>query len=80
MISNIFHCVKKKTPLRYNTTLHTSYIRQLLDKLDSYKSSVLFKVMQQSKNAIIKHCFPSTEPDTKRRPETVRNDSDDDAQ
>ncbi|XP_061888070.1 unconventional myosin-Ih-like [Entelurus aequoreus] len=29
------------------------------------------EVMQQSKNAIIKHCFPSTEPDRKRRPETV---------
>ncbi|KAM9841673.1 unconventional myosin-Ih [Aulostomus maculatus] len=29
------------------------------------------EVMQQSKNAIIKHCFPLTEPDSKRRPETV---------
>uniref|UniRef100_A0A669C9I2 Unconventional myosin-Ih n=2 Tax=Oreochromis niloticus TaxID=8128 RepID=A0A669C9I2_ORENI len=29
------------------------------------------EVMRQSKNAIIKHCFPSTEPDSKRRPETV---------
>ncbi|XP_024113501.1 unconventional myosin-Ic isoform X2 [Oryzias melastigma] len=29
------------------------------------------EVMQQSKNAIIRHCFPSTEPDSKRRPETV---------
>uniref|UniRef100_A0A7N8XEU9 Myosin IHb n=1 Tax=Mastacembelus armatus TaxID=205130 RepID=A0A7N8XEU9_9TELE len=28
-------------------------------------------VMQQSKNPIIKHCFPSTEPDSKKRPETV---------
>lgn len=34
--------------------------------------------MRQSKNAIIKHCFPSTEPDSKKRPETVRNDSDND--
>uniref|UniRef100_A0A3B4XJS2 Unconventional myosin-Ih-like n=1 Tax=Seriola lalandi dorsalis TaxID=1841481 RepID=A0A3B4XJS2_SERLL len=31
----------------------------------------LLKVMRQSKNAIIKHCFPSTEPDSKKRPETV---------
>lgn len=37
------------------------------------------KVMRQSKNSIIKHCFPSTEPDSKKRPETVRNDSNDDA-
>uniref|UniRef100_A0A8D3DCV6 Myosin IHb n=1 Tax=Scophthalmus maximus TaxID=52904 RepID=A0A8D3DCV6_SCOMX len=29
------------------------------------------EVMRQSKNAIIRHCFPSTEPDSKRRPETV---------
>nr|XP_057907125.1 unconventional myosin-Ih isoform X2 [Doryrhamphus excisus] len=29
------------------------------------------EVMQQSKNAIIKHCFPPTEPDRKKRPETV---------
>ncbi|CAJ1070558.1 LOW QUALITY PROTEIN: unconventional myosin-Ih [Xyrichtys novacula] len=29
------------------------------------------EVMRQSKNAIIKHCFPPTEPDSKRRPETV---------
>lgn len=28
--------------------------------------------MRQSKNAIVKHCFPATEPDSKRRPETVR--------
>lgn len=34
--------------------------------------SCFHKVMQQSKNAIIRHCFPSTEPDSKRRPETVR--------
>lgn len=31
------------------------------------------KVMQQSKNPIIQHCFPSTEPDSKKRPETVRS-------
>ncbi|PWA26693.1 hypothetical protein CCH79_00000882, partial [Gambusia affinis] len=29
------------------------------------------EVMQHSKNAIIKHCFPSSEPDSKKRPETV---------
>uniref|UniRef100_A0A3P9PAZ3 Unconventional myosin-Ih-like n=1 Tax=Poecilia reticulata TaxID=8081 RepID=A0A3P9PAZ3_POERE len=29
------------------------------------------EVMQHSKNAIIKHCFPSSEPDNKKRPETV---------
>uniref|UniRef100_A0A3Q2PGA4 Myosin IH n=1 Tax=Fundulus heteroclitus TaxID=8078 RepID=A0A3Q2PGA4_FUNHE len=34
-------------------------------------SSALHKVMQHSKNGIIKHCFPSSEPDTKKRPETV---------
>ncbi|XP_029546103.1 unconventional myosin-Ih-like [Salmo trutta] len=27
--------------------------------------------MRQSKNAIIKHYFPTTEPDSKKRPETV---------
>lgn len=32
-----------------------------------------WKVMRQSKNAIIKVCFPSTESDSKKRPETVRN-------
>uniref|UniRef100_A0A3Q2XBR0 Myosin IH n=1 Tax=Hippocampus comes TaxID=109280 RepID=A0A3Q2XBR0_HIPCM len=29
------------------------------------------EVMQQSKNLIIKHCFPPSEPDQKKRPETV---------
>uniref|UniRef100_A0A3Q1KA92 Uncharacterized protein n=1 Tax=Anabas testudineus TaxID=64144 RepID=A0A3Q1KA92_ANATE len=29
------------------------------------------EVMRQSKNPIIQHCFPSTEPDSKKRPETV---------
>ncbi|XP_049594157.1 unconventional myosin-Ih [Syngnathus scovelli] len=29
------------------------------------------EVMQQSKNAIIQHCFPLSEPDQKKRPETV---------
>ncbi|XP_068190272.1 unconventional myosin-Ih isoform X1 [Antennarius striatus] len=29
------------------------------------------EVMRQSNNAIIRHCFPSTEPDSKKRPETV---------
>uniref|UniRef100_A0A672G291 Unconventional myosin-Ih-like n=1 Tax=Salarias fasciatus TaxID=181472 RepID=A0A672G291_SALFA len=29
------------------------------------------EVMRQSKNAIIRHCFPYSEPDTKKRPETV---------
>ncbi|XP_036382610.1 unconventional myosin-Ih [Megalops cyprinoides] len=28
-------------------------------------------VMRQSKNAIIRHCFPPTEPDSRKRPETV---------
>lgn len=32
-----------------------------------------WKVMRQSKNAIIKLCFPSTESDSKKRPETVRS-------
>lgn len=32
-----------------------------------------WKVMRQSKNAVIKLCFPSTELDSKKRPETVRN-------
>lgn len=34
--------------------------------------------MRKSKNAIIKHCFPSSEPDSKKRPETVRSYSEDD--
>uniref|UniRef100_A0AAQ5ZH21 Myosin IHb n=1 Tax=Amphiprion ocellaris TaxID=80972 RepID=A0AAQ5ZH21_AMPOC len=46
------------------------------DLLDYYSFPVIFKVMRQSKNAIIKHCFPSTEPDSKRRPETVSNPDD----
>ncbi|XP_034048417.1 LOW QUALITY PROTEIN: unconventional myosin-Ih [Thalassophryne amazonica] len=29
------------------------------------------EVMRQSKNVIIKHCFPPMEPDSKKRPETV---------
>ncbi|XP_053711307.1 unconventional myosin-Ih isoform X1 [Synchiropus splendidus] len=29
------------------------------------------EVMRQSKNPIVQHCFPSTEPDSKKRPETV---------
>lgn len=45
-----------------------------------YSFPIFLKVMRQSKNAIIKLCFPSTEPDSKRRPETVRSHSDDDAQ
>uniref|UniRef100_A0A672LQ48 Unconventional myosin-Ih-like n=1 Tax=Sinocyclocheilus grahami TaxID=75366 RepID=A0A672LQ48_SINGR len=33
--------------------------------------SLLFKVMRQSKNSIIQHCFHAIEPDGKKRPETV---------
>ncbi|KAI1901000.1 hypothetical protein AGOR_G00055630 [Albula goreensis] len=29
-------------------------------------------VMRQSKNAIVRHCFASTEPDSRRRPETAQ--------
>uniref|UniRef100_A0A8C1E830 Myosin IHb n=1 Tax=Cyprinus carpio carpio TaxID=630221 RepID=A0A8C1E830_CYPCA len=32
---------------------------------------LLFKVMRQSKNSIIQHCFHTIEPDGKKRPETV---------
>uniref|UniRef100_A0A671NWV0 Unconventional myosin-Ih-like n=1 Tax=Sinocyclocheilus anshuiensis TaxID=1608454 RepID=A0A671NWV0_9TELE len=32
---------------------------------------LLFKVMRQSKNSIIQHCFHAIEPDGKKRPETV---------
>lgn len=32
--------------------------------------------MRQSNNAIIKVCFPSTEPNSKKRPETVRKASE----
>lgn len=38
---------------------------------------VLFwKVMRQSNNAIIEVCFPSTESNSKKRPETVRKASE----
>uniref|UniRef100_A0A8C7SNJ0 Myosin IHb n=1 Tax=Oncorhynchus mykiss TaxID=8022 RepID=A0A8C7SNJ0_ONCMY len=45
-------------------------------RLLHYAGEVTYKifhlqVMRQSKNAIVKHCFPSTEPDSKKRPETV---------
>uniref|UniRef100_A0A667ZX24 Myosin IHb n=1 Tax=Myripristis murdjan TaxID=586833 RepID=A0A667ZX24_9TELE len=36
-----------------------------------YRNVKEVSVMRQSKNSIIKHCFPSTEPDSKKRPETV---------
>lgn len=39
-------------------------------------SATVPQVMRQSKNAIVKHCFPVTEPDSKRRPETVRKFSE----
>uniref|UniRef100_A0A8D2ZIK2 Myosin IHb n=1 Tax=Scophthalmus maximus TaxID=52904 RepID=A0A8D2ZIK2_SCOMX len=49
--------------------------RKTLDRGDfrllHYAGEVTYCVMRQSKNAIIRHCFPSTEPDSKRRPETV---------
>lgn len=41
-------------------------------------SATIPQVMRQSKNAIVKHCFPATEPDSKRRPETVRKFSEED--
>lgn len=43
-----------------------------------HDSSAIPQVMRQSKNAIVKHCFPATEPHSKRRPETVRKRSEDD--
>ncbi|XP_056147198.1 unconventional myosin-Ih [Lampris incognitus] len=42
-----------------------------LDKNNDLLYRNIKEVMSQSKNAIIKHCFPSTEPDSKKRPETV---------
>ncbi|KAM4635454.1 unconventional myosin-Ih isoform 1-T1 [Polymixia lowei] len=42
-----------------------------LDKNNDLLYRNVKEVMRQSKNAIIKHCFPSTEPDSKKRPETV---------
>ncbi|XP_046900302.1 unconventional myosin-Ih [Hypomesus transpacificus] len=42
-----------------------------LDKNNDLLYRNIKEVMRQSKNAIVKHCFPSSEPDTKRRPETV---------
>ncbi|CAL8321088.1 unnamed protein product [Lota lota] len=42
-----------------------------LDKNNDLLYRNVKEVMRQSKNAIIKHCFPYTEPDSKKRPETV---------
>ncbi|XP_071009133.1 unconventional myosin-Ih isoform X2 [Oncorhynchus clarkii lewisi] len=42
-----------------------------LDKNNDLLYRNIKEVMRQSKNAIVKHCFPSTEPDSKKRPETV---------
>ncbi|KAM3874507.1 unconventional myosin-Ih-like [Diretmus argenteus] len=42
-----------------------------LDKNNDLLYRNVKEVMRQSKNVIIKHCFPSTEPDSKKRPETV---------
>uniref|UniRef100_A0A4W5Q9V9 Myosin IH n=1 Tax=Hucho hucho TaxID=62062 RepID=A0A4W5Q9V9_9TELE len=42
-----------------------------LDKNNDLLYRNIKEVMRHSKNAIVKHCFPSTEPDSKKRPETV---------
>ncbi|XP_035246773.1 unconventional myosin-Ih isoform X2 [Anguilla anguilla] len=42
-----------------------------LDKNNDLLHRNIKEVMRKSKNDIVKHCFPSTEPDTKKRPETV---------
>ncbi|CAL8281316.1 unnamed protein product [Gadus morhua 'NCC'] len=42
-----------------------------LDKNNDLLYRNVKEVMRQSKNTIIKHCFPYTEPDSKKRPETV---------
>ncbi|KAI1882411.1 hypothetical protein AGOR_G00250410 [Albula goreensis] len=42
-----------------------------LDKNNDLLYRNVKDVMRQSKNFIVKQCFPSTEPDTKKRPETV---------
>ncbi|KAJ3605608.1 hypothetical protein NHX12_027653 [Muraenolepis orangiensis] len=42
-----------------------------LDKNNDLLYRNVKEVMRQSKNAIVQHCFPSTEPDSKKRPETV---------
>ncbi|KAJ8393918.1 hypothetical protein AAFF_G00054510 [Aldrovandia affinis] len=42
-----------------------------LDKNNDLLYRSVKDVMRQSKNVIVKHCFPSSEPDTKKRPETV---------
>ncbi|KAK6315826.1 hypothetical protein J4Q44_G00133500 [Coregonus suidteri] len=42
-----------------------------LDKNNDLLYRNIKEVMRQSKNAIVKHCFPTTEPDSKKRPETV---------
>ncbi|KAG9335065.1 hypothetical protein JZ751_005740, partial [Albula glossodonta] len=38
---------------------------------EKHRGIISVLVMRQSKNFIVKQCFPSTEPDTKKRPETV---------
>ncbi|KPP60780.1 hypothetical protein Z043_121189, partial [Scleropages formosus] len=42
-----------------------------LDKNNDLLYKNIKDVMRQSKNSIVKHCFPSIEPDSKKRPETV---------
>ncbi|XP_028830567.1 unconventional myosin-Ih isoform X3 [Denticeps clupeoides] len=49
----------------------TYSVKGFLDKNNDLLYRNIKDVMRQSQNNIIKLCFPKTEPDTKRRPETV---------
>ncbi|XP_023664401.1 unconventional myosin-Ih-like isoform X1 [Paramormyrops kingsleyae] len=42
-----------------------------LDKNNDLLYRNIKDVMRQSKNSLVKHCFPAVEPDNKKRPETV---------
>ncbi|KAL0965644.1 hypothetical protein UPYG_G00283890 [Umbra pygmaea] len=49
----------------------TYCVSGFLDKNNDLLYRSIKEVMRQSKNAIIQNCFPTTEPDSKKRPETV---------
>ncbi|XP_041916381.1 unconventional myosin-Ih isoform X2 [Alosa sapidissima] len=49
----------------------TYSVKGFLDKNNDLLYRNIKEVMRQSQNNIIKHCFPASEPDSKRRPETV---------
>lgn len=67
----------RKVPKRSRASENLCSINHQIPSFQHLTCLIFYwKVMRQSKNAVIKLCFPSTEPDSKKRPETVRNVSD----